>query len=75
MKTVSTGSSGNLLGSPTFSPPEGGFLTGEIIQHDGNTGQARADKTELDVLLSLSSVRRLFTSSCTCGQQGAKRIS
>lgn len=50
VKTASTGSSGNWLGSPTFSPPKGGFLTGEIIQHDGNTGQARGDIKEMDGL-------------------------
>lgn len=44
MKTASTGSSG----SPTFSLPKGGFLTGEMIQHDGNTGQAMGDITEID---------------------------
>lgn len=43
MKTGSAGRSGKALGSPTFSPPGGGFLTGEIIQLDRNSGQARAD--------------------------------
>lgn len=38
MKTAGTGSSGNWVGSPTFSLPQGGFLSGEIFQHDGNTG-------------------------------------
>lgn len=40
---MTTGSAGNAVGSPTFSPPEGGFLTGEIIQRDRSSGQARAD--------------------------------
>lgn len=34
VKTGSAGRSGKALGSPTFSPPGGGFLTGEIIQRD-----------------------------------------
>lgn len=41
---VKTGSAGNAVGSPAFSPPEGGFLTGEIIQRDRSSGQARADR-------------------------------
>lgn len=65
MKTESTKSSGSGLGSPTFGTPVGGSLTGEIIQHDGNAGQARGDTTETDGLLSESSVRRLFTSCRT----------
>lgn len=44
VKTGSAGRSGNALGSPTFSPPGGGFLTGEIIQRDRDSGQARADR-------------------------------
>lgn len=43
VKTGSGGSSGNTAGSPTFSPPEGGFLTGEIIQRDRRSGQAGPD--------------------------------
>lgn len=43
-KTGSAGSSGNTPGSPTFSPPEGAFLTGGIIQGDSKSGQARADR-------------------------------
>lgn len=44
VKTGSRGSLGITLGCPTFRPPEGGFLTGEIIQPDRNSGQARADR-------------------------------
>lgn len=43
-KTGSAGSSGNTPGSSTFSPPEGAFLTGGIIQGDSKSGQARADR-------------------------------
>lgn len=35
VKTASIGSTGNQLGSHTFSHPDGGFLIGDI-QHDGN---------------------------------------
>lgn len=31
------------VGSPTFSHPEGGLLTGDISQHDGKQGRARGD--------------------------------
>lgn len=37
------GGSGSTAGSPTFSPPEGGFLTAEMIQCDRRSGQARPD--------------------------------
>lgn len=43
VKTGSAESWGNTPGSPTFSPPEGAFLTGEIIQGDRKWGRARAD--------------------------------
>lgn len=65
MKTGSTGSKGNWLGSPTSNRPEGGFLTGDIIQRDGNMGQSRGDTTQRDKLLCESSFRRSLTSSCT----------
>lgn len=54
-------------GNPTFRTLQGGFLRGDITQHDGNTSQAKGEAKRMDIFVGVVKLNTELKGALICG--------